>query len=110
QHLGQRAADEAFDRVLSAAVLSIADTIEIQDGTVAVDIPYAAFAILGTSKLNRIFYKIVAPDGMVVTGSPLLGLDLEPPSGPEMRLLDSTYRGSPVRIASVGRYHAGTGG
>jgi two-component system sensor histidine kinase TctE len=110
QHLGQRAADEAFDRVLSAAVLSIADTIEIQDGTVAVDIPYAAFAILGTSKLNRIFYKIAAPDGMVVTGSPLLGLDLAPPSGPEMRLLDSTYRGSPVRIASVGRYHAGTGG
>jgi two-component system sensor histidine kinase TctE len=111
QHLGQRAADEAFDRVLSAAALSIADTIEIQDGgQFAVDIPYAAFAILGTSKLNRIFYKIAAPDGSVVTGSPLLGLDLPPAVGPDMRLVDSTYRGAPVRIASVARYHAGMGG
>ena len=110
QHLGQRAADEAFDRVLSAAALSIADTIEVQDGLVVVDIPYAAFAILGTSKLNRIFYKIVAPDGSVVTGSPLLGLDLPAASGPELRLNDSAYRGSPVRTASVARYHVGASG
>lgn len=105
-----RAADEAFDRVLAAAALSIADTVEIQEGDVTVDIPYAAFAILGTSRLNRIFYRVAAPNGGLVTGSPTLGLEVPQASTPEPRLHDSVYRGTPIRIAAVARYHAGTSG
>lgn len=108
QFYAHHAADEAFDRVLSAAALSIADTVEIEDGAVSVDIPHSAFAILGSSRLNRVFYRIVAPDGSLVTGSPTLGLEVEPASDPRPRFSDSAFRGAPIRIATVARYHADT--
>jgi len=101
-----RAADEAFDRVLGAAALSIADTITLQDGALSVDLPHSAFAILGTSRLNRIFYRVVAPDGSLLTGSPILGLEIEHGSNSRLRLSDSVYRGEKVRIAAVARYHS----
>ncbi|MEW9612632.1 sensor histidine kinase [Shinella sp. S4-D37] len=110
----RRAADEAFDRVLTASALSIADTVGIEEGAVTVDIPYSAFAILGTSRLNRVFYRVTAPDGSLVTGSPILALDIPVAEDGMLHLHDSVYRGDPVRIASVRRYRAdpatGTGG
>ena len=109
-----RAADEAFDRVLTASALSIADTVGIEEGIVTVDIPYSAFAILGTSRLNRIFYRVTAPDGKHVTGSPTLALDIAAAPDAELHLHDSVYRGEQIRIAAVQRYRAdtltGTGG
>lgn len=100
------AAEEAFDRVLGAAALSIADTVEFENGAVTVDIPYSAFAILGTSRLNRVFYRVVAPDGSIVTGSPVLGLEIPHASGPELRLANSALQSEPVRIAAVGRFRS----
>lgn len=104
----RRAADEAFDRVLAASALSIADTVGIEEGAVTVDIPYSAFAILGTSRLNRVFYRITAPDGSLVTGSPILALNIEAAQDEKLHLHNSVYRGDPVRIASVQRYRADT--
>ncbi|WP_439630751.1 sensor histidine kinase [Shinella sp.] len=110
----RRAADEAFDRVLTASALAIADTVGIEEGAVTVDIPYSAFAILGTSRLNRVFYRVTAPDGSLVTGSPILALDIPLMQDQTLRLHDAVYRGDPVRVASVQRYRAdtmtGTGG
>ncbi|WIY52043.1 sensor histidine kinase [Devosia sp. YIM 151766] len=99
------AAEEAFDRVLGAAALSIADTVSIQEGEATVDLPHSAFAILGTSRLNRIFYRVVAPDGTLITGSPILGLEVPHGTGPGLRFFPSTHRGAPVRIAAAARYH-----
>lgn len=101
-----RAADEAFDRVLGAAALSIADTAAFENGAVTVDIPYSAFAILGTSRLNRIFYRVVAPDRSLVTGSPVLALDLPPAQGPDLRFADGRMQDEAIRIAAVGRYRS----
>jgi two-component system sensor histidine kinase TctE len=106
----QQAAEEAFDRVLGAAALTIADTVSIEDGDLSVDLPYSAFAILGTSRLNRIFYRVAAPDGTVITGSPILGLEVPRGTGPQLRLADSLYRGEPIRIAAVARYHTDASG
>lgn len=100
------AAEEAFDRVLGAAALAIADTVEFENGAVTVDLPYSAFAILGTSRLNRVFYRVVAPDGTLVTGSPVLGLEIPHAAGPELRLANSTFQNEPVRIAAVGRFRS----
>lgn len=104
----RRAADEAFDRVLTASALAIADTVGIEEGAVTVDIPYSAFAILGTSRLNRVFYRVTAPDGSLVTGSPILALDIPVAQDEALQLHDSTFRGDPVRIAAVQRYRADT--
>jgi len=100
------AAEEAFDRVLGAAALSIADTVQYENGNVIVDIPYSSFAILGMSRLNRVFYRVVAPDGEIITGSPILGLEIPHATGPELRVTNSTIRDEAVRIAAVGRFRS----
>ncbi len=102
--IAHNAAEDSFDRVLGAAALSIVDTVGFEDGQVTVDIPYSSFTILGTSKLNRVFYKVVGPDGTLVTGSPLLGLDIKPAHSADLRLSDGTFRGTPIRIAAVARF------
>ena len=108
------AAEEAFDRVLGAAALSIADTVQYENGNVIVDIPYSSFAILGMSRLNRVFYRVVAPNGEIITGSPILGLEIPHATGPELRITNSTIRNEAVRIAAVGRFrsdaHSGQSG
>lgn len=100
------AAEEAFDRVLGAAALSIADTVQYENGNVIVDIPYSSFAILGMSRLNRVFYRVVAPNGEIITGSPILGLEIPHATGPELRVTNSTIRDEAVRIAAVGRFRS----
>jgi len=110
QRYSDRAADEAYDRVLAAAALSIADTVEIQGTNVVVDIPYAAFSILATSRLNRVFYRVVSPDGALVTGAPTLALEVVPARNSQLRVFDSVYQGVPVRVAAVGRFREGAGG
>lgn len=100
--------------MLTASALAIADTVGTEEGAVTVDIPYSAFAILGTSRLNRVFYRVTAPDGSLVTGSPILALDIPLAKDETLHLHDAVYRGDPVRVASVQRYRAdtvtGTGG
>lgn len=106
RHNAATAANEAFDRVLEAAALSIADTVSYVEDEVTVDIPYSAFAILGTSRVTRIFYRVAAPDGDVVTGDPVLGLEMAPSSGPKIRFVDSTMQDEQIRLAAVGRYRS----
>ncbi len=51
----RNAADETFDQVFQAAALSVTNAVQIEDGTVSVDGPDAALAILGTSRLKGVF-------------------------------------------------------
>jgi two-component system sensor histidine kinase TctE len=99
-----RAADEAFDRVLGAAVLSIADAVQVEEGAVTVDVPYAALAILGTSGPNRVFYRVAGPNDAFLTGYFDLGFDQPHVRTPEAAFVTTLYRGSPVRLATAGRY------
>lgn len=105
-----RAADEAYDRVLGAAALSISEAITVRDTYASVDLPYASFAILGTSGRNRIFYRIVNPKGELVTGNPVLGIDQNLLVEDQTRFFDSSYRGRAIRVAQVAQYHQGRAG
>ena len=64
----QRAADSAYDQLLQAAALSIADTVRVESGQIAVDLPYSSLSILAMARRDRIFYRIDAPGGGLVTG------------------------------------------
>lgn len=64
------AADTAFDRVLAAAALSIADNIRVDDGHVTLELPLASLEILGASRETRAFYAVRAPDHSLLTGYP----------------------------------------
>src|SRR4051794_21934973 len=65
-----RAADRAFDQLLLASALTIADSVQVEDGQATVDLPYAALAILATGRRDRVFYRITGPDGTLITGYP----------------------------------------
>ncbi len=102
----ERAADEAFDRVLSAAALSIADALQLEEGFVTVDVPQAAFDMLAASRLTRVFYRVIAPNGAFLTGYPDLAANEPDPRDATVRLKDIRYRGETVRLVSVGRFIA----
>jgi|SaaInlStandDraft_1057018.scaffolds.fasta_scaffold28398_2 two-component system, OmpR family, sensor histidine kinase TctE len=108
--LSKRASDEAYDRVLGAAALSISETVGVSESGVTVDIPHASFAILGTSGMNRIFYRIVEPGGATVTGTPVLGIDSKLLQKSETRFFDSQYRGEDIRVAQVAQFFQGNAG
>ncbi len=96
------AADRAYDRLLQASALAIAERVVLRDGVVDVDLPYAALQMLASVSQDRVFYRITGPAGEFVTGYP----DLPPsPAGvariddPEARFVDATYRNEVIRIA-----------
>lgn len=101
-----RAADEAFDRVLIAAALSIADQVQLEEGFVTVDVPYSALAALDSTRLTRAFYRVAGPNGAFLSGYQDLGERALPAAGPQPVFEDPTYRGVLLRLVTVGRYVA----
>lgn len=100
------AADTAFDRVLAAAALSIADSISVEDenGRPTLELPLAALEILGAARETRAFYAVRAPDRSLITGYGDL-----PSPGPayddrDPHFSDSVYANVPVRVGIVQRY------
>ena len=65
----QRAADRAYDNLLQAASLTIAEAVQWQGGAPVVEIPAAVFQMLATEQQERVFYTIVNSDGVEVTGN-----------------------------------------
>src|SRR5205814_10406427 len=61
-------ANLAFDRLLEASADAISDDVEVKDGEIVVDLPYAALQRLESNMQERIFYRVVGPDGKTVTG------------------------------------------
>ena len=65
---GQAASDETFDRLLRGAALQIAERISVVDGAVRADLPVSAFELLSLARSDRVFYRIIGPDGRTITG------------------------------------------
>lgn len=110
QAYAARAAGRAYDQLLLASALTIADAVTVEDGSVAVDLPYAALAILGTGRRDRVFYRIAAADGTPVTGYADLGPRLAPARTREPHYADLAYRGVHVRAVVLGRFLAASPG
>ena len=98
----RRAADQAYDRLLTASALTIAGAVLVEEGRVTVELPYAALAMLGSGG-DRIYYQVEAPDGALVTGYGDLAEELPAVRSAETVFADSRYHDEPVRVASIGR-------
>lgn len=96
-----RAADQALDRLLSAAALSIAGAVLVEDGAVVVEMPFAAFAMV--SGEERVFYAVLGPQGEHVTGYVDLAPDVPPAASVDPVFADATHNGEAVRLVSLGR-------
>jgi two-component system sensor histidine kinase TctE len=99
----QRAADSAYDQLLQAAALSIADTIRVESGRIAVDLPYSSLSILAMARRDRIFYRIDAPDGDLVTGYDDLPVVHREAGERNTTFQNATYRDMPIRLAVLDR-------
>ena len=101
-----RASDRAFDRLLAASALTIAGAVQIEDGDVTLELPYAAFGMFAGG--DRVFYSVRAPDGTLVTGYDDLAADeplsssLEPAFADALQQLVATDHGAEALAACGG--------
>jgi signal transduction histidine kinase len=100
------AADTAFDRVLEAAALSIADSIRVEDeeGHLTLELPLASLEILGAARETRAFYSVRAPDHSLITGYDDLPNAKPAHQDRDPYFFDAVYSNVPVRVGTVQRY------
>ncbi len=96
-----RAADRAFDRLLAASALSIAGAVQIEDSQVAVELPFAALAMLSGNE--RVFYAVRNAQGKLVTGYGDLDAGMPLAGSANAVFNNAHYRRDDIRIATVGR-------
>jgi two-component system sensor histidine kinase TctE len=99
------AADDAYDRLLLGAASQIGETIRVEDEAITTDIPVSAFETLSVSKQERVYYRVIGPDGTSLTGYD----DLQVPQalskpGSSPQVWDATFAGYPVRVAAIWHY------
>ncbi|OCW59224.1 sensor histidine kinase [Hoeflea olei] len=103
---GQTAATRAFDRLLTGAALQIAERISVEDGETVVDIPLSAFGLLSLAAEDRIFYRVIGPDGSTLTGDESFPLPDRAKAQSGSVLYDTTFSGEPVRAIRMQRFLA----
>jgi two-component system sensor histidine kinase TctE len=103
----ERAAERSFDRLLAASALSIADTVQIEGGRITLDLPYSSHAILASGPRSRVFYRVTAPDGSLVTGYEQLATSLPPASSAEPSFADRAFLDTEIRTVTLGRFVSG---
>ena len=102
------AADRSYDRLLSGAALSIAETLTVSASSIRVDIPYAALDMLAAAPDDRVFYRVIAPNGSTVTGYDDLPsyadlAETKAQAEGSVAFYDAGYLGEPVRFVLLGR-------
>ncbi|SCK35522.1 two-component system, OmpR family, sensor histidine kinase TctE [Variovorax sp. HW608] len=97
-------ANLAFDRLLMASADAIAEGIEVRNGGIAVDLPYAALQLLESNMQERVFYRVVAPDGKTLTGYDDLPLPASAPVPPQESVAYSAqYRGETIHLLALNK-------
>lgn len=91
------------DRLLGASARSVAETLEVEDGQITLDLPPWALGMLENSARDNIYYNVYDGDRLI-TGYP----NLPPPavttlSDQRTSFRYGHYRGQAVRIASEAR-------
>lgn len=96
----RRAADQAYDRSLSASLKGIAERVYATESEIIVDIPYSALELFEAGSSDRVFYSI----GMVGE-APITGYSgLPPPDSlkPNVAVFyDGEYQGQALRLGAI---------
>ncbi|MFC3286274.1 sensor histidine kinase [Litchfieldella rifensis] len=95
----RRTADRAFDRLLEAATLAIAEQVQWQNERLWLDLPPAALEMLATSAEERVFYALFDGDGNFITGNARLPGDPRGDSdtGDTLHYRNVEWHGLPLR-------------
>jgi two-component system, OmpR family, sensor histidine kinase TctE len=103
QAVAGRAADSTQDTILGASAIAIAEQVRVTDGSLTVDLPYAALEMLGLSGEDRVFYRIATSAGLLITGYQDLPSGALPPREDTPSFFTADYRGDTVRVATARR-------
>jgi two-component system sensor histidine kinase TctE len=102
-------ADRAFDRLLLASAEAIADDIDMRDGKLLVDLPYAALQLLESNIQERIFYRVIGPEGKTVTGYDDLPVpEKAPQARQEWTPYSASYLGENIYLVALNKRLYGT--
>ena len=93
----REAADRAFDRLLDAAALSIAEQVRWQQSRLWMDLPPSALEMLATDAEERVFYALYDAQGHFVTGNRSLP-SLPTENDIQMNYGDVTSQDMPLRL------------
>ncbi len=95
-----KAANQAYDRSLSASLKGIAERIYATEQEVVVDIPYSALELFEAGSSDRIFYSVGMPGGELITGYE--GMPLPTRIEPNTAVFyDGVYKGQPLRLGAL---------
>jgi two-component system, OmpR family, sensor histidine kinase TctE len=116
QNYARKAADNVYDALLVGAASQIGETVRISSGSIVTDIPVSAFETLSISRRERVYYRVIAPDGQTLTGYDDLALpasandapalSLTSLAIPEAKIWEAEFRGSKVRVAATRQFVA----
>jgi two-component system sensor histidine kinase TctE len=94
------AANQAYDRSLSASLKGIAERIYATESEVVVDIPYSALELFEAGSSDRVFYGVSYEGGEQITGYE--GLPLPPKLQPNVAVFyDGVYNGQALRLGAM---------
>ncbi len=98
-------ANDAYDRSLLDPVLDIADNIRNDGSGARVDLPQKALEALVYDQLDTVIFQVRSERNEIIDGAPELPAPPAIALG-EHRFFDSSYRGTPIRVAAL---HASNG-
>lgn len=94
------AANQAYDRSLSASVKGIAERVFATESEIVVDIPYSALELFEAGSSDRVFYSVGVPGEAVITGYD--GLPLPARLEPNVPVFyDGIYKGQSLRLGAM---------
>ncbi|MGT2565922.1 sensor histidine kinase [Enterobacter kobei] len=101
-----QAATQAYDRTLLSSARTISERLEVRDGKLAVDVPWVVLDSFELNMNDRLYYKVVDPDGRVISGYD--DLPKMPPATSRTTLYPALawfyhteYRGQAIRVARL---------
>lgn len=98
-YIGAReASDRAFDRLLEASSLAIAEQVKWQGERLWLDLPPAALEMLTTDAEERVFYAIYNASGDYITGNARLPAGPERDASEPLHYANITWHGLPLRL------------
>jgi two-component system sensor histidine kinase TctE len=91
------------DRLLIGSARVIAEAVRYEDGAFQVEIPPAALELFQSASHDLVYYRIVAPSGLLLSGYAELPTPPHPVNVEETVFFDSSFRGEPVRVVAFGQ-------
>ena len=101
-----QAATQAYDRTLLSSARTVSERLEVHNGKLLVDVPWVVLDSFELNMNDRLYYKVVDPEGRVISGYD--DLPNMPPSTsrtthyPALAWFYHTeYRGQAIRVAKL---------